>query len=85
MAELKNCPICSGEKVLYQNTVHTKLYLDTFGNASVLITECTPCPPYANCSMNGFSANSAFVIKYCPECGRDLSTHTKRKRDKREC
>jgi predicted RNA-binding Zn-ribbon protein involved in translation (DUF1610 family) len=80
MAELLPCPFCSGEKVLYQETTHTKLYLDTFGESRVLITECNPYPPYANCCMKGLSANSAFIIKYCPECGRDLNTRTPKER-----
>lgn len=79
MDELKHCPFCKGEKVLYQSTVHTKLYIDTFGKSSVMVTECNPCPPFAKCSMKDIPANSAFIIKYCPECGRDLSTRTKEK------
>ena len=62
MAELKSCPICSGGKVLYQSTTHTKLYLDTFGESRVLITECNPCPPYANCSMKNISANNEYEV-----------------------
>ena len=79
MGELKHCPFCGGEKVLYQSTTHTKLYINTFGKSRVLVTECNPCPPYANCSLKDISANSAFIIKYCPECGRDLDANTKEK------
>ena len=82
MAELKSCPFCSGKKALYQETTHTKLYIDTFGESRVLITQCNPCPPYANCSMKKISANSAFIIKYCPECGRDLNIRTPQKEEK---
>lgn len=70
--ESKPCPFCSGKKTEYQNTHNTKLFLHTFGKKSVLITESTCCPPHSDCSMKDIPARSAFVIKFCPECGRDL-------------
>lgn len=66
------CAICSGKTVLYQKTNHTKLFMNTFGKAATLVTECNACPPYADCCMKGISANAAFRIKFCPECGRSL-------------
>lgn len=66
------CPVCSGEKREYQHTKHTKLFIDTFGEKRVLITECVCCPPYSQCSMKDIPARSAFIINFCPECGRDL-------------
>lgn len=68
----RGCEFCNGGKTLYQHTVTTKLYMNTFGKARTLVTECTPCPPYAKCCLKGDSCNSAFLINYCPECGRPL-------------
>lgn len=67
------CKVCNGEMTLYQHTNTTKLYMDTFGKAATLVTECNACPPHADCCMKGISANSAFIINYCPECGRPLT------------
>ena len=71
--EWNSCVICGGEKKLYQNTHTTKLFMNTFGEATTLVTECMACPPYADCCMKGISTNSAFIIKFCPECGRPLT------------
>jgi hypothetical protein len=70
----KGCEYCNGEKTLYQHTTTTKLYMNTFGKARTLVTECIPCPPYAECCLKGNSCNSAFLINFCPECGRKLKT-----------
>ena len=69
----KPCKVCNGEMTLYQHTNTTKLHMDTFGKAATLVTECNACPPHADCCMKGMSANSAFIINYCPECGRPLT------------
>lgn len=68
----KGCEYCSGEFVEYQHTVNTKLNINTFGKAQTLVTECTPCPPYAKCCLRGIPARSAFIINFCPNCGKDL-------------
>ena len=68
-----SCKVCNGEMTLYQHTNTTKLYMNTFGKAATLVTECNACPPHADCCMKGISANSAFIINYCPECGRPLT------------
>ena len=70
----KPCDMCGGEKTLYQHTNTTKLFMNTFGKAATLVTECMTCPPYADCCMKGVSANSAFKINFCPECGRPLTS-----------
>lgn len=70
---LKPCKYCGGEKTLYQHTNSTKLFMNTFGKAATLVTECNACPPYADCCMKGISANSAFKINFCPNCGRPLT------------
>lgn len=67
------CEFCNGKTVLYQHTNSTKLFMNTFGKAATLVTECNACPPYADCCMKDISANSAFRIKFCPECGRPLT------------
>ena len=67
------CKICNGKTTLYQYTANTKLFMNTFGHAATLVTECMGCPPYAECCMKGISANSAFKINFCPECGRPLT------------
>ena len=66
------CQYCKGKSALYQHTNHTRLYINTFGKARTLVTECIPCPPFANCCLKNNSARSAFIIKFCPECGRKL-------------
>lgn len=66
------CEYCSGAFAEYQHTINTKLYINTFGKARTLETECNSCPPYARCSMNGIPVRSAFIINYCPNCGRKL-------------
>ena len=79
----KPCEVCSGKTVLYQKTNHTKLFMNTFGESATLVTECNACPPYADCCMKGISANSAFRIKFCPECGRKLTPEYRDKLEKR--
>ena len=69
----KPCKVCNGKTTLYQHTNTTKLFMNTFGKATTLVTECNGCPPYADCCMKGISMNSAFRISYCPECGRPLT------------
>lgn len=69
----KPCKVCNGKTMLYQHTNTTKLFMNTFGKAATLVTECNACPPYAECCMKDISANSAFRINYCPECGRPLT------------
>ena len=69
----KPCKVCNGKTTLYQHTNTTKLFMNTFGKATTLVTECNACPPYADCCMKGISMNSAFRISYCPECGRPLT------------
>lgn len=68
----QGCEYCRGEKELYQHTHTMKLHVNTFGAARTLEVECVPCPPYANCCMKEVPARSAFLIRYCPECGRKL-------------
>lgn len=77
------CNMCGGKTTLYQHTNTTKLFMNTFGNAATLVTECMACPPYADCCMKGISANSAFKINFCPECGRPLTEKARAEREKR--
>lgn len=68
----KGCEYCNGTEAEYYHTSNTKLSLNTFGKARTLITECDPCPPYANCALKNIPARSAFIINFCPECGKRL-------------
>ena len=79
----KPCEYCNGKTTLYQHTNTTKLFMNTFGKAATLVTECIACPPYADCCMKDISANSAFRIKFCPECGRPLTEEAWAEREKR--
>ena len=67
------CDICGGGKNLYQTTATTKLFMDHLGDRRTLVTECMACPPYAKCSRNGRTIASAFLVDYCPCCGRPLT------------
>ena len=78
MSREKHCEFCSGSKTLYQYTPETKIYIDTFGSAHVLTTECFHCPPYAKCSMKNIPSRSAFLINFCPNCGRPLNGDVKK-------
>lgn len=77
------CEYCKGERMPYQHTHSTKLFIDTFGSARTLVTECNACPPYANCCAKDISVNSAFKIKFCPECGRPLTEESRAEWEKR--
>lgn len=74
MANNKGCKFCSGKKVKYQENRYVNLYIDTFGKHKVLLIEDkkTDCPSNASCGMKNITLNSAFIIDYCPNCGRKL-------------
>ena len=77
-AEKPGCEYCSGQMAEYQYTCNTKLYINTFGKARTIETECNPCPPFSRCSMRGIPARSAFIINYCPNCGRNLEGESRK-------
>ena len=60
----RGCEYCSGKEVLYQETCNTKLIINTTGAAQALYTEVE--------HGNDAKTNSAFIINYCPNCGRKL-------------
>ena len=66
------CEYCNGTEAEYQHTHNTTISLNTFGKARTLLTECKVCPPYANYAMKDIPARSAFIINFCPECGKKL-------------
>ena len=69
------CEFCidSNEKVLYQSTIHTKLYIHKFGLQHTIETVCSGyCPPSVECGLQYIDHNSAFIINFCPNCGEDL-------------
>lgn len=68
----KGCKYCNGEFAEYQKTINTKISINTIGKARSLNTESNGCPPYANCCMKDIPARSAFIINFCPNCGRQL-------------
>lgn len=68
----KGCEYCNGTEASYQHTRNTKISINTFGKARTIITECNPCPPFADCCMKDNPARSAFIINCCPNCGRKL-------------
>ena len=70
--EINACPYCWTDSTLYQQTHSTKLYIAKMGGAHILETEVHACPPYADCSVRDFPTHSAFIINFCPHCGRDL-------------
>ena len=73
MAIKQGCEFCSGERTKYQSSANTTLYIDTFGTARILLTECHHCPPFETCVVKELPARSAFIINFCPHCGRDLN------------
>jgi len=72
MNEKKSCKYCSSGNAKYQKNHHTKIGINTLGQAQALTVECNPCPIYANCVLKDNAAFSAFIINYCPNCGRKL-------------
>lgn len=70
--DLNVCEYCSGDNAEYQYTPYAKLYIETVCGKKTFIVECNPCPPYANCCMKGVPVRSAFIINYCPNCGRKM-------------
>lgn len=66
------CPYCGTDSALYQQTYSTKLYIGRLGGFRILEIETHACPPYADCSIREFPTRSAFIINFCPHCGRDL-------------
>ncbi|EGC03097.1 hypothetical protein [Ruminococcus albus] len=75
---MADCKYCKGGSVMLGKTTDTKLFIDTGteGKSRTLVTECTPCPDNANCGLRGVPARAAFLINYCPMCGRNLRTKT---------
>ena len=71
----KPCNMCGGRTTLYQHTNTTKLFMNTFGKAATLVTECVACPPYAECCMKGISANSAFIKIHFHLTGKTMMVH----------
>ena len=77
--EWEPCDFCNGEKTLYQETIYTKMFINTFGNKTVIEIECNRCPPYSRCSMKDIPVRSAFIIDYCPNCGRPFTKEAEEK------
>ena len=48
--------------------------MSQLGERYILEVNCDKCPPFANCSAKDRKSWAAFEIKFCPECGRDLTS-----------
>ncbi len=68
----KGCEYCRGAESIYQHTNTTKISIKGQLGKKALIVESNPCPPYADCCMKDVPDRSAFIIRFCPECGRRL-------------
>ena len=66
------CEYCGGDRVLYQHTHTTKMFVNRFGMTRTIEVECDPCPPYVDCCMKNVLSRSVFIINYCPNCGERL-------------
>ena len=62
------CKFCCGDIVLYQQVRNTKLEINTKGEARALYTEVEDYQDIVH--------RAAFIINYCPNCGRRLGEIT---------
>lgn len=67
------CQYCDGKFAEYQRTHCVTLSMGTFGKHRTLEVSACKCPPFVDCYAKDCPANSAFIINYCPNCGRKLS------------
>lgn len=61
----KGCEYCNDGKTLYQKITGTMLYINCSNGARAL---------YFETEFAGVSINSAYIINYCPNCGRKLKS-----------
>ena len=61
------------------------MFVNTFGLATTIVTDCDCCPPYAKCCMKDVPAISAFNINFCPECGRPLTEQAWKELERKIC
>ena len=75
MIKLVGCSVCNPDsKSVYQKTRYISVTINTRDGASALNVDCDGvCPDNAHCALKNVPAKSAFIINYCPECGRKLS------------
>ena len=67
------CQYCDGKFAEYQRTYCVSLSIGTFGKNRTLEVSACRCPPFVDCAFKNSPANSAFIINYCPNCGRKLN------------
>lgn len=67
------CKFCKGRLELYQETIETKMYINTRNKARAIYIESNGCPPAAICGLKDIPIRASFIINYCPNCGRKLS------------
>lgn len=66
------CQYCDGKFAEYQRTYCMTLSMGTFGKNRTLEVSACRCPPFVDCAFKNIPASSAFIINYCPNCGRKL-------------
>ena len=60
-------------ETLYQTGTYNDLLISRFDNKSILLVKNKKqCPAFAKCSAKNIAPKTAFVIHFCPECGRKL-------------
>jgi len=67
-----SCKYCKGIEPSYQSSAYHKIHIDSLGSRKVLRVENIGCPKYVDCSQKDMNIGSAFIINFCPNCGRDL-------------
>ena len=78
---MDGCQYCKNEEenVLYQTNRYADLYMGSFGRNRILMVETNKtCPPYADCTRKGEKIRVAFIINFCPHCGRKLNEWTEK-------
>lgn len=69
------CEYCdenATDLIVYQETRDIQLFINAGGNASALYIEADGCPDIARCGLHHVPLRGAFIINFCPNCGRKL-------------
>ena len=67
------CEHCKGGVSIIGKTTDETLSIQTSdAGTRVLVTECDPCPTYAQCGLHHIKTRAVYLINFCPMCGRDL-------------
>ena len=72
-----NCEYCKGGISVIGKTADETLSIQTSDKGTrALMTECDPCPTYAQCGLHHIKSRAVYLINFCPMCGRDLRIET---------